>query len=71
MMFEQKVKKDKKEKRFKVVSEEAFAFGSSTTILLDQETGVNYLVVSGAAGEGITPLLDAEGKVVITPIVEA
>lgn len=71
MMFEQKVKKDKKEKRFKVVSEEAFAFGSSTTILLDQETGVNYLVVSGTAGEGITPLLDTEGKVVITPITEA
>ena len=70
MMFEQKVKKDKKEKRFKVVSEEAFGFSGVTTILLDQETGVNYLVISGTAGEGITPLLDAEGKVVITPVVQ-
>ncbi len=70
MMFEQKVKKDKKEKRFKVVSEEALGFSGATTILLDQETGVNYLVILGTAGEGITPLLDAEGKVVITPVVQ-
>lgn len=69
-MFEQKVKKDKKAKRFKVVSEETLGFSTATTILLDQETGVNYLVVSGAAGQGVTPLLDAEGKVVITPMVE-
>ncbi len=70
MMFEQKVKKDKKAKRFKVVSEEAFGFSGVTTILLGQETGVNYLVISGTAGEGITPLLDAESKVVITPVVQ-
>ncbi len=69
-MFEQKVKKDKKAKRFKVVSEETLGFNTATTILLDQETGVNYLVVLGAAGQGVTPLLDAEGKVVITPMVE-
>lgn len=29
-----------------------------------------YLVVSSAAGQGVTPLLDAEGRVVITPVVQ-
>ena len=35
-------------------------------IYVDKETGVNYLfIVSGYAG-GLTPLLDAEGKPVVT-----
>lgn len=38
-------------------------------IWVDKETGVNYLFhVSGYAG-GMTPLLDREGKPIITPIV--
>lgn len=34
-------------------------------ILVDTETGVNYLVVSTGFGGGVTPLLDSNGKVVI------
>ena len=34
-------------------------------ILVDRETGVNYLVWSSGYAAGITPLLDSEGKVVI------
>lgn len=38
-------------------------------IWVDKETGVNYLFhASGNAG-GFTPLLDREGKPVVTPIV--
>lgn len=36
------------------------------SILLTRKTGINYLAVSGTTGQGITPLLDGEGKVVIT-----
>lgn len=39
-----------------------------TEIWVDKETGVNYLYhISGYSG-GLTPLLDAEGKPVITPL---
>ncbi len=38
-------------------------------IWVDKETGVNYLYhVSGYSG-GLTPLLDKEGKPVISPII--
>ena len=35
-------------------------------ILVDKETGVNYLCWKSGYGAGITPLLDSEGKVIIT-----
>ena len=39
-----------------------------TEIWVDKETGVNYLFrVSGYAG-GLTPLLDKDGKPVISPV---
>lgn len=38
-------------------------------IWVDKETGVNYVFhVSGYAG-GMTPLLDGEGKPVISPVI--
>ena len=58
----------KKEERFKVV----FADGSQLKdagvrqILVDHETGVNYLIWKSGYAGGITPLLDSDGKVVIT-----
>ena len=58
----------KKEERFEVV----FADGSQLTdagirqILVDHETGVNYLIWKSGYAGSITPLLDSEGKVVIT-----
>ena len=35
-------------------------------ILVDKETGVHYLAWKSGYGAGITPLLDSEGKVIIT-----
>lgn len=40
--------------------------GGGADIYVDQETGVNYLFVWSAGGGGLTPLLDAEGRPVIT-----
>lgn len=54
-----------KEKRFeKVYSQDL----GSTMIVVDKETGVNYLFASSGYAGGITPLLDREGKPVITPV---
>ena len=54
-----------KEKRFeKVYSQGA----GSTAILVDKETGVHYLFHSSGYAGGLTVLLDADGKPVITPI---
>ncbi len=55
-----------KEKRFeKTYSQDL----GSTIIYVDKETGVNYLFVSIGYAGGLTPLLDREGKPVITPII--
>lgn len=35
-------------------------------ILVDKETGVNYLFRAGGYAGGLTPLLDSNGNVVIT-----
>lgn len=54
-----------KEKRF----EKIYSQGVGTMqIWIDKETGVNYLVASTGYGGCITPLLDREGKPVVTPI---
>ena len=35
-------------------------------VIVDRETGVNYLFIQSGYAGGLTPLLDAEGKPVIT-----
>ncbi|MBP5333620.1 MAG: xylan 1,4-beta-xylosidase [Bacteroidales bacterium] len=39
---------------------------TETMIIVDKETGVNYLYVGRGYGGGLTPLLDADGKPIIT-----
>ena len=54
------------EKRFIKVYDDG-AFGSNE-IWVDTKTGVNYLFhASGYAG-GLTPLLDASGKPIVSPL---
>ncbi len=55
----------KKEKRF-VITKVNSDFSSSTYILIDKETGVNYLYHGSGYGGGLTPLLDSTGKVVVS-----
>lgn len=55
-----------KEKRFeKVYSQDL----GGTMIYVDKETGVNYLFVANGYAGGLTPLLDRDGKPVVTPII--
>ena len=58
----------KKENRFEVIYKDGSSLKDSgiRQILVDKETGVNYLVWSAAYAGGITPLLDSDGNVVIT-----
>ena len=56
-----------KDNRFERVYTQS-SFTGSTQILVDKETGVNYIYHSSGYGGGLTPLLDREGKTVITPI---
>ncbi len=57
----------KKENRFEIAYKEDNALVKGLKmILVDKETGVNYLFVQSGYAGGLTPLLDAEGKPVIT-----
>lgn len=57
--------KNKDDKRFIEIFKEG-SLTESMKILLDTETGVNYLYISAGYGMGITPLLDSEGKVTVS-----
>ncbi len=61
---------EKKEERFEIVYREGSQLKDSGIIqvMVDKETGVNYLFVKSGYGAGLTPLLDHEGKVVVSPI---
>lgn len=45
-------------------------FGAEFTIIVDTQTGVNYLLTHDSDGAGITLLLDSDGKPVVTKIEE-
>ena len=55
-----------KEKRFEKVYSEGKI--TVTEIWVDKETGVNYIYMQSGYSGGLTPLLDKDGKVVVTPI---
>ena len=57
----------KKENRFEVVYKDGSAWleEGMRQIIVDKETGVHYLAWKAGYGAGLTPLLDAEGKVVV------
>ena len=57
----------KKEKRFVRTSVESTGF-EENSVWMDRETGVNYLFHMDGYGGGLTPLLDREGKPVVSPI---
>ncbi|MBQ7862541.1 MAG: xylan 1,4-beta-xylosidase [Clostridia bacterium] len=56
-----------KDNRFEKVYSQSTLSGA-TQIWVDKETGVNYIYHSSGYGGGLTPLLDREGKPVVTPI---
>ena len=55
-----------KDKRFvKIYSQGGM---SATEIWVDKQTGVNYVFHQSGYAGGLTPLLDAQGNVVVTPM---
>lgn len=54
-----------KEKRFITKEDYSLGLGGGVYIIVDVKTGVNYLLTIGTGFNGITPLLDSNGKVVI------
>ena len=55
----------KKEERFLRVHSENMG---SEQILVDKKTGVNYLFVQSGYAGGLTVLVDANGKPIVTPV---
>ena len=54
-----------KKDRFEVIYQET-GLKSEKTILVDKKTGINYLFLANGFGGGLTPLLDKDGKPIIT-----
>ena len=57
-----------KEKRFKKIYSQGAIDG--VEIWVDTETGVNYMFKQSGYAGGLTPLLDANGNVIITRDIE-
>lgn len=55
---------NKSDKRFEIIHKEGTVSGFK--IIVDKETGVNYIYSWDGYGGGITPLLDKDGKPVVT-----
>lgn len=57
--------KDREDKRFIKIFKEG-SLTESIQILLDTETGVNYIHLSAGYGISLTPLLDSDRKIVVS-----
>ena len=55
-----------KNERFQRVYSQGIA--NITEIWVDRETGVNYMFHQSGYAGGLTPLLDKDGRVVVTPV---
>ncbi len=62
-------KKEKKKERFVIKNEQGLGLGF-IYVIVDTETGVNYLCTGGSSPESVIPLLDKDGKVVVDDISE-
>lgn len=55
-----------KNSRFETKSFEGSVFSTQYSTIVDKITGVNYLFIKSGYGAGLTPLLDENGKPVVT-----
>ena len=59
----------KKEKRFIRTQYEGAGFSAPATyVLVDRQTGVNYLYAAAGNSGGLTPLLNRDGTPIVTPV---
>ena len=56
------------EKRFVKVYSQGGVLNNAFEIYVDRKTGVNYLYAAAGYGAGLTPLLNPDGKPVVTPV---
>ena len=59
----------KKDRRF-IVTEKESSLTNSVQVIVDKKTGVNYMWVTQGYAGGLTPLLDREGRPVITAVTD-
>ena len=52
--------------RFDIKEKEGVSFATDAIVIIDKETGVNYLFVHRGYGGGLTPLLDSDGKPIVS-----
>lgn len=57
-----------KDDRFIKIYEQGGILNDTMQVLVDRKTGVNYLFIHSGHAGGLTPLLDRDGKPVITTI---
>ena len=57
---------NKTTKRFEFQEPEKGTILTDALIIIDKKTGVNYLIVRSCYGAGLTPLIDADGKPIVT-----
>lgn len=68
MFKEFREKKEDKKKRFTVKEEQSYGLGY-ISVVVDSETGVNYMLVGSGSSINITPLLDSNGKIIVDEII--
>ena len=56
------------DKRFIVTYKQGGFIDLEVKILVDKQTGVNYLFVQSGYAGGLTPLLDRNGNPIVSPI---
>ena len=54
--------------KFFVKTHSNSSFLNTTEIWVDRETGVNYILHASGSMSGITPRLNADGTLVVTPV---
>lgn len=52
--------------RFDIQEKTTMNLFTETMVIVDKLTGVNYLYVSRGYSGGLTPLIDADGKPIVT-----
>ena len=57
---------NKTTKRFEFQEPEKGTILTDALIIVDKKTGVNYFMVRSGYGAGLTPLIDADGKPIVT-----
>ena len=67
--LKQSIIMSKDPKRFVWRDKETKGLCKEMSVIVDTETGVNYLFVAYGSGAGLTPLIDENGKPIVTRVI--